>query len=62
LKIKTKKSAEKLCSEAKSLGLQMIPLSDLTDQDTTSLIFYYSKLPIDQIEVSISKLLDLWSN
>jgi len=40
----------------------MIPLSDLTDQDTTSLIFYYSKLPIDQIEVSISKLLDLWSN
>lgn len=60
LKIKTKKSAEKLCSEAKSLGLLMIPLSELTDQETTSLIFYYSKLPLAQIETSIREVLKLW--
>lgn len=60
IKIRTKKSAEKLCSDAKSLGLQMIPLSELTDQETTSLIFYYSKLPLDKIESSIQQLLKLW--
>jgi hypothetical protein len=31
----------------------MIPLSELTDQETTSLIFYYSKLPLSSIETSI---------
>lgn len=60
LKIKTKKSAEKLCNEAKSLGLLMIPLSELTDQETTSLIFYYSKLPLSSIESSIKEVLRLW--
>jgi GntR family transcriptional regulator/MocR family aminotransferase len=60
LKIKTKKSAEKLCNEAKSLGLLMIPLSELTDQETTSLIFYYSKLPLSSIETSIKEVLKLW--
>ena len=62
LKIKTKKSAEKLCGEAKSLGLQMVPLSNLTDQETTSLIFYYSKLPLDQIKSLIKQLMELWTN
>ncbi len=62
LKIKTKKSAEKLCSEAKSLGLLMIPLSELTDQETTSLIFYYSKLPIKKIESSIKEVLKKWQS
>ncbi|MBR5517196.1 MAG: PLP-dependent aminotransferase family protein [Firmicutes bacterium] len=60
LKIKTKKSAEKLCDEAKSLGLLMIPLSELTDQETTSLIFYYSKLPLTSIDSSIKEVLQLW--
>jgi GntR family transcriptional regulator/MocR family aminotransferase len=60
LKIKTKKSAEKLCNEAKSIGLLMIPLSELTDQETTSLIFYYSKLPLSSIEASIKEVLELW--
>ncbi len=62
IKIKIKKSAEKLCEEAKSLGLLMIPLSELTDQETTSLIFYYSKLPLDSIEPSIKKVLQLWQS
>lgn len=62
IKIKTKKSAEKLCNEAKSLGLLMIPLSELTDQETTSLIFYYSKLPLASIESSIKDVLQLWKS
>ena len=62
IKIKTKKSAEKLCAEAKSLGLLMIPLSELTDQETTSLIFYYSKLPLESIETSIREVVAIWQN
>ena len=62
IKIKTKKTAERLCSEAKSIGLQMIPLSELTDQDTTSLIFYYSKLPLNKIESLIKNLIELWES
>lgn len=60
IKIKTKKTAESLCREAKSIGLQMVPLSELTDQDTTALTFYYSKLPLGQIESLINDLVALW--
>lgn len=62
IKIKTKKTADSLCEEAKSIGLQMIPLSELTEQETTALIFYYSKLPIGQIESLVKKLMQLWNS
>ncbi len=62
IKVKTKKTAQQLCQEAKSIGLQMIPLSELIDQETTSLIFYYSKLPLKQIEPLIKQLLSLWKD
>lgn len=60
LRIKTKKTAEELCAAAKSIGLQMAPLSRLTEQETTSLIFYYSRLPLERIDGLIKKLITCW--
>ena len=62
LKIRTKKTADELCLEAKSIGLQMIPLSELTDQETASVIFYYSKLPLSSIQSMIEKLIRIWND
>lgn len=60
IKIKTKKTAEELCENAKSIGLQVLPLSELTDQETASLIFYYSKLPLKRIDTLVRELLKKW--
>ena len=60
LKVKTKKTADKLCQEAKSIGLQVVPMSAVTDQDTAALIFYYNKLPLEQTASLIKSLLDIW--
>ena len=60
VKVRSQKKAEQLCEEAKSLGLQMVPLSEITDQETSALIFYYSRLPLAQIEPLIRQLLALW--
>ena len=62
IRVRTKKTADELCHEAKSIGLQVVPMSDITDQDTAALIFYYSKLPIGQIDTLIRKLAELWSS
>ena len=60
VKVRSPKKAQQLCDEAKSLGLQMVPLSEITDQETSALIFYYSRLPLKQIEPLIQKLMTLW--
>ena len=60
VKVRSQKKAEELCEEAKSLGLQMVPLSEITDRETSALIFYYSRLPLSQIEPLIRQLLALW--
>ena len=39
IKIRTKKTADELCSESKAIGLAVVPLSELTDQDTTCLLY-----------------------
>ena len=62
IRVRTKKTADELCHEAKSIGLQVVPMSDITDQDPAALIFYYSKLPIGQIDTLIRKLAELWSS
>ncbi len=60
VKVRSRKKAEQLCEEAKSLGLQMVPLSEITDQETSALIFYYSRLPLERIEPLIKGLIELW--
>lgn len=60
IKVHSNKKASQLCSEAKSIGLQMVPLSEVTDQNTSALIFYYNQVPLERLEDSIKKLTALW--
>lgn len=61
LKVRTKKSPADLCSMAKSIGLNVLPLASLTDQDTAGLIFYYNQIPLEEIDASICKMIELWT-
>ncbi len=54
------KTAEELCEIAKSLGLQMVPLSEISGRQTSALIFYYSGLPLAQVDERIRTLVDRW--
>ena len=60
LKIHSEKNSDELCTLAKSIGIQMIPVSDLSDQETGALIFYYNRLPLPAIDASIKHLFSLW--
>ena len=60
VKVRSQKKAGQLCEDAKLLGLQMVPLSEISDQETSALIFYYSRLPLERIEPLIRQLLELW--
>ena len=60
IKIRSRKTAEQLCESAKSIGMQMVPLSELTDQDTSALIFYYSQLPLERIQPLVQKVINIW--
>ena len=62
VKVHSKKKASQLCSEAKSIGLQMVPLSEVTDQSTSALIFYYNQVPLEKIDELIVELSRLWSS
>ncbi len=61
LKVRTKKAPTALCEMAKSIGLNVLPVSSLTEQDTAALIFYYNQIPLDQVDSSIEELLGLWT-
>ena len=56
VKVRSAKKASQLCSEAKSIGLQFVPLSEVTDQSTSALIFYYNQVPLERIDELIEKL------
>ena len=60
LKVRSKKKADRLCEEAKTIGLQMVPLSEITDQETSALIFYYSQLPLGEIDRLVKELMQRW--
>lgn len=60
LRVRSKKSADTLCSEAKSIGLQIVPVADISDQETSALIFYYNQIPLAEINDLIMKLVLLW--
>ena len=62
VKVRSKKKADRLCAEAKSIGLQLIPLSEITDQETSALSFYYSQLPLGEIDGLIAELIRRWKS
>ena len=61
LKVKTRKEPESLCNAAKTLGLQVLPVASLTDQDTAALIFYYNQIPISEMDMAIKNMIQLWN-
>lgn len=62
LKVRSQKKAEELCTAARSLGLHMVPLSEITDQETSALIFYYNQIPLKNIDPLIAEIISLWQS
>ena len=60
LRIRSSKNAEELCSIAKSIGVHMVPVADISDQETSALIFYYNSIPLKEIDGIIKTLISLW--
>jgi len=60
IRIRSEKKADELCALAKSIGIQMVPVADISDQETSALIFYYNRLPLSEIDEDIKKLISLW--
>ncbi|MCQ2551330.1 MAG: PLP-dependent aminotransferase family protein [Clostridia bacterium] len=60
LKVKSKRTVDELCDRAKEVGIQVVPVSLITDQDTKALAFYYNQIPLDQIQDKIEELIDKW--
>lgn len=62
LKVRTKKAPSDLCEIAKSIGLNVLPVSNLTEQDTAALIFYYNQIPLDEIDELVGEMIARWAS
>lgn len=60
IRIRSSKNAEELCSIAKSIGVHMVPVADISDQETSALIFYYNSIPLKEIDGIVKALMSLW--
>lgn len=60
IRIKTDMSPEKLCSEARGLALQMVPVQDLSDSGSAVLVFYYNQIPEDRLSSEIEQVIKKW--
>lgn len=61
LKVRTKKDPIHLSELARSLGLNVIPTAELTDQDTSALIFYYNQIPLEEMDAAIENMINKWT-
>lgn len=73
IQVRSRKSAEQLSAEARSLKLQVIPLSQVSEPEagnepgqpgtvrhTSTLIFYYNQVPLKELDAKIQQLLEVW--
>jgi len=62
INVETDRSAEDLCASALELGILAIPVSLYTEgaDSATSVIIYYNRIPLDQIDPLIAKLVKKW--
>ncbi len=64
LEFSGKKSPEQLCREAAALGIQIVPVARFTFQkllkENIALIFYYTRIPLADIDPAIKRLSALW--
>ncbi len=65
LEVKSKQSPEQLCLAAATLGIDIVPITKYTfqkiDKDNAVLIFYYTRIPLSEIDGAIKKLAGLWA-
>lgn len=65
LEVKSKQSPEQLCLSASTLGIEIIPITKYTfekiEKDNAVLIFYYTRIPLQEIGGAIKKLSALWT-
>ena len=60
LKVRSRKDFSELIGLAQEIGLEMVPISAITDQDTSALSFYYSQIPLELIDNKIKELAKIW--
>ena len=60
IRVRSKRPLPELILLARSIGLEMVPISAITDQTTSALSFYYSQLPVGMIEPKIKELEGIW--
>ena len=60
VKIKTQQSADYLCQTARSVGIDMKYLSSKKHNEVI-LVFYYAKIPLDNIDAAIKVLAQQWN-
>ena len=60
IKVRSQKSLTELILLARSIGLEMVPISAITDQETSALSFYYSQIPLELIDLKIAELESVW--
>ncbi|MEI8216036.1 MAG: PLP-dependent aminotransferase family protein [Eubacteriales bacterium] len=64
LEVKSKKTKEELCNAASTLGISVLPVSNFTFKDSDSLfsklIFYYTRIPLGDMEKAIADLNTVW--
>lgn len=62
IQVRSSMSADELSEAARSLKMQVIPLSKVSDlaQHAKTLIFYYNQVPLDMLDEQIRRLMELW--
>ena len=63
IRIKSEKSAERLCEEAESVGVPVFPITSYTAEESgggLSLVFYYNQIPLELVDSAIENLIRKW--
>ena len=63
ISVKSNKSAEQLCREARELGISTLPVAAFTgapEEAAATLIFYYNQIPLNEMENALRGLLEKW--
>jgi GntR family transcriptional regulator/MocR family aminotransferase len=63
ISVKSKKSPDRLCAEARTLGISTLPVAAYTgspEETAATLIFYYNQIPLEDMEAALKSLLEKW--
>ena len=60
LHVRSGVSPRELCAAARALRLQVIPQTDLMEQESADLIFYYNQIPLGEIREAVEEMIAGW--